>query len=492
VIEGSFPLRVSRPALLLLLFILICGAALRFISLPHEALEGDELFSRRIVLLSPSSEMSAIRTDLVHPPLYYLLLQATTKIWGVSAVGVRAFSLLCGIVSIGLIAFLGLTLPEGRYAGMLAAALLALNQTHIFYSQEARSYAWYALVVLLLLLWVWRITDLNISPPSMRHWVIGTLLMIMLVYTHYVGAIYVGCAVLAIIVSKVPGSRCIASLACGAIAAASFIPWLVAIAGVYRDKHGVGENLDWQGHPTFSGLNEVYVSALGDLNIHGSSKLVVLTIFLLVLAALLLGRQRKINQSPIVLALLFLSILPPLIVFFLSRPPINLPLFGLRHCLPSIPPLILLCCYGVNRLAEKARPRFALVFGICSTILLILAAIPSLRAIASQPSRIPYDVVSQEVAKDRGAGIPAYAVWFYGVGEPVNFYCVSPCVSEIPQDHRQLPSQIVVLFRSGSSGETQKYRQLQDEGFRKIEEHYYSDGRHSIYGTTVAVLKRPN
>jgi mannosyltransferase len=488
--EQSLRLCWSRQKLLLLFLILIAGTAFRFASLPHEALEGDELFSRRVVLLSLAPELEAIRTDLVHPPLYYLLMQGTTKVWGAGAVGVRLFSLLCGIASIPLIALLGCTLPGSRYAGLLAAALLALNQTHIFYSQEARSYAWYALLVMLLYLWVWRITDASAKAPSMKDWVAGTILMTALVYTHYVGAIYVACAVAAVWLSGTAVSRRIASLECAAIAAVCFVPWIVAIAAVYKAKHGIGENLNWQGHPGFNSLSEIFSSAIGDLNVHGTAKFILLLLLLLITSAFF-GKRQQPRQTSMVTTLLLLSVVPPILVFVLAREPLNLPIFGLRHCLPSIPLLILLCCYGVERLADRAGNRFWPVFGLGCAVLVVLAAIPSVGAVLSLPSRIPYDVVSKDVAQYRAQGIPSYAVWFYGVGEPVNFYCSGSCVSQMPMDHHQLPQQIIVLFRSASSGEKQQLEELEQEGYREVEEHYYTDGQHDPYGTMLIVLQRP-
>lgn len=488
--EEPSPLHLSRPVLLLLLFIIACGGVLRLASLPHEALEGDEIFSRNVAMLSPPNEIAAIRENLVHPPLYYFLLQATTRLWGAGPDGIRGFSLLCGIASIGLIALVGYTLPDGRFVGLLAAALLALNQTHIFYSQEARSYAWYTLLVLLLVLWVWRVTRISGAPSSRRHWVLGTLLMTMLVYTHYVGAIYVGSAVLAILLSHIPPARRIAAFACASIAALCFVPWLIAIAGVYKAKHGVGANLDWEGHPTIYSLKQVFASSLGILEIRGGTTLVLLVVALLTLAAVLMVRHHSLRQSPVVLTLLFLSFLPPIFVFFLSRPPFNLPIFGLRHLLPSIPLIIVLCCYGLDRLAKQTSARSTLVLSAGSVLLLAIGAIPTLQRLLSPPSRIPYDLVTQEVRKDRAAGVPAYTTWFYGVGEPVNFYCASLCVAQLPPDHQQLPSQIVVLFRPGSAGEAEQYRRLQQDGFSEIEKHYYTDGGRSIYGTTLAILKR--
>jgi hypothetical protein len=116
--------------------------------------------------------------------------------------------------------------------------------------------------------------------------------------------------------------------------------------------------------------------------------------------------------------------------------------------------------------------------------------IPTIHDLISQPSRIPYDLVSQTVTRDRSAGIPAYTTWLYGIGDPVNYYCNTTCVAPLPADDKQLPSQIVLLFRPVSPPELQQYQQLQRDGFSRIEEHYYTNGSHSIYGTTVAILRR--
>jgi len=446
------------------------------------------MFSRRVVLLSPGPELAAIRTDLVHPPLYYLLLQATTKLWGAGAVGTRALSLVCGILSIPLLWLVGSRLPDQRFAALSAAALLAFNQSHIFYSQEARSYAWYTFLALIFLLWLFRIASITERKVTWGEWAAGTALMIALVYTHYVGAVYVASAVVAFLVGRIPKQQKIGIFVCAAIAAVSFLPWLAAIAGVYRNKNGVGENLDWQGHPDFYSLKQVFASAIGIPSLHGFTTLVLVSILVLSISALVFTRDRA--RSAIVLVLFAMATLPPVIVFFLSRPPIGLPLFGLRHFLPTIPCMILLCTYGLDCLAGRAAPHRNAVALSGIAALLCIAAIPTFAALRSTPSRIPYNAVSQEVLQDRAAGIPVYATWFYGIGEPVNFYCTWSCVAPLPDDETSLPPRFVLLFRPHSSADTQFVSKLKQEGFDDSSLHYYTDGSHSLYGTESAVLRR--
>jgi 4-amino-4-deoxy-L-arabinose transferase-like glycosyltransferase len=75
-----------------------------------------------------------------HPPAYYAMMLAWVKLFGTDIVTLRLPSVLFGIASIFLIYLLG-SCEEGKATGLLAAAMLALNGLHIFWSQAARMYA---------------------------------------------------------------------------------------------------------------------------------------------------------------------------------------------------------------------------------------------------------------------------------------------------------------------------------------------------------------
>lgn len=109
----SWKASVNQPYVkaILIVLVLLLGAALRLGPLPHEALGGDELFSRRVVLQSVPAAFAEVRNDLVHPPFYYALLKSTTTLWGTGALGLRALSLACGVGAIGVIVLLGSRLP---------------------------------------------------------------------------------------------------------------------------------------------------------------------------------------------------------------------------------------------------------------------------------------------------------------------------------------------------------------------------------------------
>ncbi|HOQ46403.1 MAG TPA: hypothetical protein PLA43_09395 [Bryobacteraceae bacterium] len=130
---------VSLAALLILLL----GMFLRVACLDAESVEGDELFSRRVALAEAKTAWTIARKDLVHPPLYYFLLKVTLLGSDASkAVDIRRLSLAAGAAAIMLTVLIGFAAaPELRVPALLAAVLLALNKIHIFYSQQARSYA---------------------------------------------------------------------------------------------------------------------------------------------------------------------------------------------------------------------------------------------------------------------------------------------------------------------------------------------------------------
>jgi 4-amino-4-deoxy-L-arabinose transferase-like glycosyltransferase len=477
---------LSRRALVVLFFIVILGAAARFVTLSRESVDGDELFSRSIALLPIHSGLDVVRSDLVHPPFYYLLLKAGMTVWGASVLGIRLWSLVFGVATIPLVMAVGTRLPGVRHAGFLAAAMLALNEYHIFYSQQARSYAFYTFLVMLLVFWVSGITREGEQSLSS---VVGFSLMVLLLYTHYVAALYVFAVIVAILVCNVPKrTKILVTLAC-ITAAMAFVPWIITVAGVYRAKHGVGENLDWQGHPSLYDLKEIWASSLGVMEFKGATTLAFCLVAMLSVAALIqLSRRQSLRDAPIIVALALVSIVPPLMLFILSLKPFNYSLFGLRHLLPSIITLCLFCCYGLESIARHFERHYRLLFATGSSVLLTFAFIPTFTAITHGPSRYPYETIANAVRLQVSNGRKVYTTWPDGIGMTVNFYCGADCVQPLPADYSTLGKQIVLLYRPRVPQEAQRYQDLIKEGFTAGFNAYYTNGRQSAFGTSMALL----
>src|SRR3954462_4668280 len=82
------------------------------------------------------------------PPLYYMLLHFWLDIAGRSEQGVRALSLLCGLLAIPAAWWAGKAIWRSAKAAWFAAILMAFNPFLAEYSQEARMYSMVALLAI--------------------------------------------------------------------------------------------------------------------------------------------------------------------------------------------------------------------------------------------------------------------------------------------------------------------------------------------------------
>lgn len=137
--RGQFdpaPLPVS------LLVITAVGAVLRCYRLSQNSLWTDEIASfitaKERFWTIPEA---ALRQDAFEPPLYFWFLHLIAGGFGDSEVALRSLSVIAGALTIPLVWFLVWELSRQRQVATLAAAFLALNPLHLWYSQEARPYA---------------------------------------------------------------------------------------------------------------------------------------------------------------------------------------------------------------------------------------------------------------------------------------------------------------------------------------------------------------
>ena len=117
------------------------GAALRFATLGVQSYHHDEVVTAsRVLRVGFGHAMDAVGFSESAPPLYYALAWVWTQIVGTGPWGLRSLSALAGVATIPVAYLVGREL-RGRRAGLLAAALVAVNPMLIWYSQEARAYA---------------------------------------------------------------------------------------------------------------------------------------------------------------------------------------------------------------------------------------------------------------------------------------------------------------------------------------------------------------
>ncbi|CCQ34444.1 dolichol-phosphate mannosyltransferase protein [Halorhabdus tiamatea SARL4B] len=176
--------RVRREHVLLAGIVLV-AFGLRAYAIGAESLWYDEVYTARVVLdRGIRNIVFVLPTEDVHPPLYYAILWVWTRVTGVSAVSIRALSLLASVASIPFVYAIARRLYDRR-VGLFSALLFTLSPFYVYYAQEARMYA----VMTFLTVWAsyamlgW----LDGAPGWWRsEWGYG-IATVILVYTHAFG-----------------------------------------------------------------------------------------------------------------------------------------------------------------------------------------------------------------------------------------------------------------------------------------------------------------
>lgn len=176
-------LKASRNTILLRVIVLI-GSFLRVFRIGAESLWLDEAYSVHFVSTMRMSELILELPGMDNsPPLYYMLLDVWTVIFGVSETSIRLLSALFGVCTIVVIYMIGSELYSER-VGLLSAGLLSLSSFHIWYAQDARMYTLLALLASLSFLFLIRWSNDVDNPKYAALYVLSTVAV---GYTHVFG-----------------------------------------------------------------------------------------------------------------------------------------------------------------------------------------------------------------------------------------------------------------------------------------------------------------
>jgi hypothetical protein len=137
---------LSRTAPPLYILILL-GLGLRLLGLSLQPLWWDEGFSLYFSTETPLRLLELTSLD-IHPPLYYLLLQAWMAMVGIGAISARWLSVFIGVLTLPVAWWVAYPFV-GRRVAWVTVWLLLLSPLHIFYSQEVRMYGLMTLLTLL-------------------------------------------------------------------------------------------------------------------------------------------------------------------------------------------------------------------------------------------------------------------------------------------------------------------------------------------------------
>lgn len=174
----------ARPYFWLFTLILLFTAALALPGIGAQSLWFDEGWSAYGA--AQPDLAAAAASDSTNPPLYYMLLHVTARLWGDSELGLRVVSLFAGLMSMALAAR-WLREQHNRPAALSGTAMLAILPLFWWALREARMYTLLALLALLGILAFDRLR----RSPSRRAWALLIFAELAALYTHNTGPVVV-------------------------------------------------------------------------------------------------------------------------------------------------------------------------------------------------------------------------------------------------------------------------------------------------------------
>lgn len=174
----------ERSFWIIVALILVAALAFRVPGLATRSLWIDELFTEWFAARSFTELWTDVPQFETHPPFYYSILKLWTLLFGNSELGLRSLSVVVSLATVLVVAISGRVLDagwRGRAAGLLGAALLAVNYASIREAQNARPYALQGLVctiaILAALVLVIRLMSPSGDDGRRQNWIVSTAVL---------------------------------------------------------------------------------------------------------------------------------------------------------------------------------------------------------------------------------------------------------------------------------------------------------------------------
>lgn len=344
----------------------------------------DEIFSVHAAQHNWGGLLDFVALDLIHPPLFYLLLKVWVALVGGESVWwLRLFPVLLATAAIVPFLLLCRELRLRPAVQHLALLLMAVNGYLIQHAREVRMYS---LLLLCAACSLWLFARFSNSNAPKRHAHALFAANLLLVYTHYFGWLLVGIELLFLIIRQRGKLKWFAAVV-GALSVC-FIPWLVLVLQAAGAGQGLAQNLGWAARPHLLDIFQPFLLLHEPFryrqNTHEPLVLrvnILLSILLFVPAFAALGwralaradargaetgvgqgQERRVELNFTVNWLLFFSVTPVVVTFLLAQ---ILPqsIWGIRHLTIIAPAYLLLAAIALVSL----RP-----YWLATTIRLLL------------------------------------------------------------------------------------------------------------------------
>jgi len=350
-----------------LLISVVIAFLLRMLFIDSQSLWIDEVATYDQI--SKESILAVYKTIMVNEghigPLYHIVIHLFSLIFGTAEWALRLPSAIFGTISVYLI-FLITKETFGNKSASIASVFFALSPIHIWYSQEARMYSlWIMLILLHVTIFLW-----TFKKSSLLRWVILTIVSALSVWTLINSLfIFFAIGIYLIILSKKHFKELIIYSLSTIIAVASYTPGFIAF--FQKSKISVGSTRVTSifdlvyAFITFNvgtTLGPSLVEIRSTLKIYGANAAnhLISQYGALLIPAMLLFTclflfslymiKKDIDQKKLlIIILLFIPLFTIFMVAFISP---TLP-FNVRYILCTLPFYIIILTYGISTISKR-------------------------------------------------------------------------------------------------------------------------------------------
>lgn len=313
---------------------------LRFWHLTDSCLWFDEIFGVHAAEMNFGEMLWFVAQDLIHPPLFYILLKVWISIDGETLFWLRFFPVLFSIFALFAFYQFCKQLKLSYPAIAIAFAVFACNGALIKYSQEVRMYS---LELFFGIVSMWLFT--RFLHLGKNIWLL-TLCNILLVYTHYFGWFILLAEIIVILILQRIKIRQI--LIMFGICLVSYVPWIFAIVKAAQINSDLSQNIGWIAKPNLYVIIQFILDLIEPFYFQASSLdpasnyRFCIPILLLIGAAKILyltNFKERTETEKVNFWMLSIFVLTPILLSIILSWILPVSIFGTRHLIYVFAPI---------------------------------------------------------------------------------------------------------------------------------------------------------
>ncbi|HEX3561229.1 MAG TPA: glycosyltransferase family 39 protein [Solirubrobacterales bacterium] len=325
----------------------------------------DEAISIHQAHMSLGGMLDNLRATDRHPPLHYLILWVTVRLFGDGELAVRAPSILASAALIPVLFVTGREIFDRR-TGLVAAGFATVAPLIVWYGQEARMYS---LFMLLGAVALWAQIKV-LRDGRNRYWVAYAGVTIALLYTHYFALIPI--AIQQVVFAVAAWKRAHAGLPVRNLLIGIWVTWLALLVAAAplasfaaeQFSHSQTAGMGFGGAPSAAtplsipGSSASLYAILSNFvwaiwGYHANSTMLRIAALwpLLMLLSLALMGQRRSDWTRVILAL---ALGPVLVLLFVGL--VKRDLFEVRYFIAAVPMMMLLLARAVAGGPRRRTP----------------------------------------------------------------------------------------------------------------------------------------